>query len=169
MISSIYSAIFLVKSSKFPVTADDSFDGSGCVAVAAAAAVNGFDGGGCVAVAAAAAVNGFDGGGCVAVVAADDGFDGGGGCVAVAAAVNGFDGGGCVAVAAAVNGFDGGGCVAVAVAVNSTILSSKSLILKLKFFKFFKTSKSTTPSISFDIGEIRSASLLIQLFIDADL
>src|SRR5215204_5694788 len=102
MISSIYSAIFLVKSSKFPVTADDSFDGSGCVAVAAAAAVNGFDGGGCVAVAAAAAINGFDG------------------C-------------GCVAVAAAVNGFDGGGCVAVAAVVNSTILSSKSLILKLKF------------------------------------
>src|SRR5215204_1689862 len=160
MISSIYSAIFLVKSFKFPITADDSFDGSGCVAVAAAAAVNGFDGSGCVAIAAAAAVNGFDGGGCVAVIAADDGFDGGGGFVG---------GGDCVAVAAAVNGFDGGGCVAVAVAVNSTILSSKSLILKLKFFKFFKTSKSTTPSISFGIGEIRSASLLIQLFIDADL
>ena len=113
IISSIYSAIFLVKSSKFPVTADDGFDGGGYVV---------------------AAVNSFDGGS----------------CVAVAAAVNGFDGGGCVAVAAA-----------AAAAVNSTILSSKSLILKLKFFKFFKTSKSTTPSISFGIGEIRSASLLI--------
>jgi hypothetical protein len=99
----------LVKSSKFPVTADDGFDGNGCVSY-----------------------------------------------VAVAVAVNSFDGGGCVAIAAAV-------------AVNSMILSSKSLILKLKFFKLFKTSKSTTPSISFGIGEIRSASLLIQLFIDADL
>ena len=46
---------------------------------------------------------------------------------------DGFDGGGCVAIA--VNGFDGGNYVAVATALNSTILSSKSLILKLKFFK----------------------------------
>ena len=73
--------------------------------------------------------------------------------------------------------FDGGGCVAavvgisivVGVAVNSKILSSKSLIVKLKFFKFFKTSKSTTPSISLGTSKIKSASLLIQLFIDADL
>jgi predicted Na+-dependent transporter len=102
----------LVKSSKFPVTADDSFDGNSCV-------------------------------GCI-------------GCVAVAAAVNGFDDGSYVAVTAAV-------------AINSTIFSSKSLILKLKFFKLFKMSKSTTLSISFGIGKIRSVSLLIQLFINADL
>ena len=93
----MYSAIFLVNSPKFPVTADDGFDGGGCVA---------------------------------AVV---------------------------------------GVGVVVGVAVNSKILSSKSLIVKLKFFKFFKTFKSTTPSISLGTGEIRSASLLIQLFIDADL
>ena len=89
IISSIYSAIFLVKSSKFPIIADDVFDDSGCVTITAA--------------------------------------------------------------------------------INSTILSSKSLILKLKFFKFFKMFKLTTSLILFGIDEIRFASLLIQLFIDADL
>ena len=51
----------------------------------------------------------------------------------------------------------------------ASIFSSKSLIVELKIFKFFKISKSTIQSISFGIGEIRSSSLLIQLFIDADL
>jgi hypothetical protein len=68
----------LVKSSKFSVTADDSFDSDGCVD-----------------------------------------------CVAVAVAVNGFDGSDCIAVTAAI-------------AINSTILSSKFLILKLKFLNYSK-------------------------------